>query len=103
MEQQQESYGMPYAMHVHDIGSIEKCYEQEVNTRLQRGEILLDISPEGNNEYGIEASYVFGIPRAQYCTGWDNNHKSTRKHWNHQDKKWFCPVCNPLKTEDTTS
>ena len=49
-------------------------------------------APAGNSDYGIEASYVFGIPRAKYCTGWDNAHKSTRKHWNHKDKKWFCPV-----------
>jgi hypothetical protein len=90
MEQPQECYGIPYAMHVHDIGNIHKVYEAEVNECLYRGEKLLAISPEGNSEYGIEPVYVFGIPRQKECL----IHAGVIKEYVHISDVWMCPECN---------
>ncbi|KKM69902.1 hypothetical protein LCGC14_1446230 [marine sediment metagenome] len=92
MTMQEQSYGMPYSMHVHDIGSIEEASILKVNDRLKDGYVLLAIVQYGDEAGCSEPAYSMGRPRDTYCTGWDNAHKPTRKHWNHKDKKWFCPV-----------
>ena len=89
---QEQSYGIPYAMHVHDIGEIEEVSILQINDKLKEGYVLLAIVQYGEEGGGADPAYSIGWPRAKYCTGWDNSHKAIRKHWNHKDKKWFCPV-----------
>ena len=109
----QESYGIPYAMHIHDIESVQELTdEKEVNRRRkQDGWVLLSIKQHigtdtfyhsGDAIYDSCVIYVMGIPRAQYCTetswSWSIDHpKSVLKQWDHIRKEWECRWCAELE------
>ncbi len=107
MEQQQECYGIPYAMHVHDIESLESVglYEQDksggawknmVNKRLEEGWRVLHLFSDPDNE----PRAIMGVPRDKYCTGSQGvSHEKVVKKWEHNSSVWYCPKCTLVAIE----
>lgn len=94
--EQQECYGIPYTMAVHDIGVVHEVTGVYANGCLQRGEKLLAVNATGDTENGLEHWYVFGIPRQQEC----GVHAGVVKTYWHGTDVWMCPECSKPSKQD---
>ena len=93
-DNQQPKYGIPYTMYVYDICRIEEVYNESdrVNIQLREGWIILFISLD----YNGHVRYIMGQPRPKICEGrFAQKHAPTTKLWNHDNKEWDCPYCDP--------
>lgn len=96
----EQSYGIPYAMHVHDIEKVGEFYtgKGEVNDNLETGWIMLHIGNDANGD----VIYVMGKPRPKFCTGSSFikstfHHKPAQMVWDNPRKNWYCPDCGIIK------
>ena len=112
---QEQSYGIPYAMHVHDIERLkivsfyarnpdegkETPFRNMVNIRLKQGWKVLLLFSDANNE----PAAIMGVPRIQLCFGNHSvhsdlgcvlligDHMKSIKQWNHERTEWYCTTC----------
>ena len=119
---QEQSYGIPYAMHVHDIERLENVsfharnpdegketpFRNMVNIRLGQGWKVLLLFSDADNE----PAAIMGVPHIQYCHGGHvvksntgrgiivNGHLKTIKAWDHQRTEWYCTTCLQLGKDE---
>ncbi len=98
----EQGYGIPYAMHVHDIEHFDEFLLKEAQMKHLQGWVVLHI---GNDADG-DCQYTMGKPRPQFCLvtithkngrTYGKNHPKTAKLWDHTKGEWYCLICEDAK------
>ena len=103
-----QGYGIPYAMHAHDVERLVECDNVlAANKRMREdGWVLLAIGhcPWSNGQYEEkfyeQHIYIMGVPRPKFCPGFgiEQTHPpSVQETWHHEAGRWQCPHCDEIQ------